>query len=198
MCGYTPLTTSAWPRWSVCNLGKGAHVVEKAGVSIDDLDEIASLPELEVVGTNGQLRADPPPRPTDAVSAQGALLNKQADRHYVWVNKTGDPTFNIGTYLAKGYKVERFDKNNPNQARPVIGWQEYEHGAPIEAVACVLMSCSLEHKQMIDAQAQADVDRTQKIIREGRVDPLSAEDRADFRHIRFERHGDDNRRSWGF
>jgi hypothetical protein len=162
------------------------------------MDDMASLPETEVVTSGGKRRVDPRPAPTDAVSAQGQLLNKQADKHYVWVNKTGDPTFNVGTYLAKGYKIERFHKDDPNQARPVIGWQEYEENAPIEAVACVLMSCPMEHKVMLDAQAQSEVDRVQQVIRKGRVDPLTDAERAQYRHIRFERHGDDNRPSWEF
>jgi hypothetical protein len=159
---------------------------------------MAELPFTEAVGTGGQRRVDPRPAPTDAVSAQGVLVGKNPDKHYVWVSKVGDPTFNVGTYRAKGYKVERFDKDNPNEARPVIGCEEY--GAPIEAVACVLMSCSLEQKRKLDAQAQLEVDRIQHTIRHGRVDPLSAADRAQYQHIRFERDLDrgDNRPNWEF
>lgn len=173
-------------------------MVAKAGVSVDELDEMANLPAREVITSGGQKRSDPQPAPTDAVSAQGKLVRGDPKKHYVWVSKTGDPTFNIGTYLALGYKIERFSKDDPEQARPAIGFQEYAEGDAIEAVACVLMSCSREHKAKLDLQGQAQVDRIEKVIRHGRVDPLTPADRAQYQHIHFERHGEDNRPNWEF
>lgn len=172
-------------------------MVAKAGVTAD-LDELASLPEKEVITTGGKRRVDPQPAPLDGVLSQGVIANKDKGKHYVWVNRANDPTFNIGSYLSLGYKLERFHKDDPDQARPTLGWQEYEDGALIESMGCVLVSCSKEHKAMLDARGQAHVDKIQQTIRRGSVDPLSANEQAMYKDINFERHGDDNRPSWEF
>jgi hypothetical protein len=177
-------------------LGQEQDVVAKAGVSAD-LDEMASLPEREVITSGGKTRVDPAPAPLDAVLSQGQLTNKDAKKHYVWVSKTGDPTFNLGTYMALGYKIEKYAKAEPDQTRPTLGWQEYEDGDPIEAMACTLVSCSMEHKRMLDARGQAQVDERQDKLRSrAHVQPLSTQERHDYRHIEFEPHGGDNRPSW--
>lgn len=170
-------------------------MVAKAGV-VDE--EMASLPQAGVVTSgSGKRRADPAPAPLDAVLSQGQLTNKRADKHYAWVSKVGDPTFNIGTYKALGYKIEYFHANEPDQTRPTWGAEEYADGDPIEAYACVLMSCPLELKLERERVQQERVTAMQKRI-QGRahIQPLSSQEQHDFRHINFEPHGGDNRPSW--
>ncbi len=170
-------------------------MVAKAGV-VDE--EMAALPQASVVTSgSGKRRADPAPAPLDAVLSQGQLENKRADKHYVWVDEAANPTFNIGTYMALGYKIERYNDGEPDATRPTLGWQEYKDGDPIKAMGCVLVSCPLEHKLKLDALGQARVDDVQRKVRSrAPIKPLSTQEQHDFQHINFEPHGGDNRPTW--
>jgi hypothetical protein len=175
--------------------GGEADVVRKAGV---DIDELAAVPTAEtVVSASGRRREDPAPRPTDAVTPQGRLVKKDPNKHYVWVSRSGDPTFGIGSYLASGYKFAEYSRD---EAQPMIGWQEFREGDRIESVGSVLMWCPKEHKEMLEREGQKRVDAIEATIKRRDIpaDNLTAEERAAFRHIRTESHGDDNRPMWEF
>jgi len=166
---------------------------------------MASLPEGEVItsesgGQAPKRRVDPPPRPLDGVLSQAALFNRDPNKHYVLVSKVADETHGIGTYLMTGYKIERADKSNPEQVRPAMSWQEFNDGDPIETASSILMSCPLEHKKMLDRMGQERVEAIERTIKRRDIPGLnmSPQEQADYRNIRFEPHGEDNRPQWQY
>lgn len=143
----------------------------------------------------GIKRADPPPRPVEQVANRGYLEQHDPTKHYVWVSEVNDPTINVGTYLAQGYRVAQYD---PSEARPTIGYNEYKQGDPIKAHGMVLMECPLEHKRALDKVGWDRADAIEDTIRNREVDPLSAEERRAFRGITSVRTEQDTRAKWQF
>ena len=163
------------------------------------------MPE-ETVATppkKGIRREDPPPRPVEQLANRGYLAGADAAKHYVWVSEVNDPTINVGYYKHLGYQVAQYD---PSEARPSLdyGSTEYRQGDPIKSMGMVLMEVSLERKSELDhkgADGQSGWDKAQRIentIRQGEVDPLSAQERREFRGITSVRTQQDDRKTWSF
>ncbi len=146
-------------------------------------------------GKKGIRREDPPPRPVEQVANRGYLDGGDPDKHYVWVSEVNDPTLNVGSYLAQGYKVCQFD---PNEAKPTVGYNEYKQGDPIKAMGMVLMEISRERKRELDEVGWKRADAIQETIRQRDVDPLSPAEQASFRGIKSVRDDRDDRRKWQF
>lgn len=143
----------------------------------------------------GIKRADPPPRPVEGLANRTNVEGKDPGKHYVWVSEVNDPSINIGTYKALGYKITQYD---PDEVQPSIGYAEYKQGDPIKSTGMVLMECSLERKAQIDQVGWDRADAIQETIRNREVDPLSAEEKRAFRGITSVRTEQDDRRKWEF
>lgn len=143
----------------------------------------------------GVRREDPPPRPVEQVANRGFLADSDPGKHFVWVSEVNDPTLNVGSYLAQGYKVSQFD---PDEAKPTVGYNEYKQGDPIKAMGMVLMEISLERKRALDAEGWKRADAIQETIRQRDIDPLSPSEQAGFRGIKSVRADSDDRRKWQF
>lgn len=143
----------------------------------------------------GIKREDPPPRPVEQTANRGFLEGAAADKHYVWVSESNDPSINVGYYKHLGYKVAQYD---PNEARPTIGWQEYQQGDPIKAMGMILMECPLERKQALDKEGWDRASQIEDTIRNRELEPLSAEERRQFRGITSVRTEQDDRKKWQF
>jgi hypothetical protein len=140
-------------------------------------------------------REDPPPRPVEQTANRGYLEGSDPDKHYCWVSEVNDPTINVGFYKAQGYKIAQFD---PSEAKPTIGYMEYQQGDAIKAMGMVLMECSKEHKAQLDAVGWNKATRIEDTIRNREVDPLSDEERRAFRGITSVRTAQDDRAKWQF
>lgn len=143
----------------------------------------------------GVRREDPPPRPVEQVANRGFLENSDGTKHFVWVSEVNDPTLNVGSYLAQGYKVAQFD---PDEAKPTVGYNEYKQGDPIKAMGMVLMEVPIERKREIDAVGWQQADRIQETIRQRDIDPMSPSEQAGFKGIKSVRADSDDRRKWQF
>lgn len=148
-----------------------------------------------VAKRKGIKREDPPPRPVEQTANRGFLEGHDPDKHYVWVSEINDPTINVGAYKAQGYRIAQYD---PSEARPTIGYQEYQQGDPIKAMGMVLMECSKEHKAELDRVGWERAKRVEETIRNREIDPLSDEERHQFRGITSVRTEQDDRRKWQF
>lgn len=146
-------------------------------------------------GKKGIKREDPPPRPVEQTANRGFLSEADPAKHYVFVSEVNDPTINVGSYLALGYKISQFD---PSEAKPSVGYQEYKQGDPIKAHGMVLMECSAERKAELDRVGWDKAARIEDTIRNREVDPLSDEERRAFRGITSVRTEQDDRRKWQF
>jgi hypothetical protein len=146
-------------------------------------------------------REDPPPRPVEQTANRGYLEGRDASKHYVWVSEVNDPTINVGYYKSQGYKIAQYD---PSEARPNLGWQEYQQGDPIKSMGMVLMEIPKERKDELDRvgpDGQGGWDkatRIEEVIRNREVDPLSDEEKRAFRGIKSVRTEQDDRRKWEF
>jgi TPP-dependent pyruvate/acetoin dehydrogenase alpha subunit len=156
---------------------------------------VAETEAAVVPGKRGTKREDPPARPVEQTANRGFLEGHSPDRHYVWVSEVNDPTINVGYYKSLGYKVAQYD---PDEARPTIGYQEYQQGDPIKSFGMVLMETSIERKAELDKVGWAAADRVQDAIRNREVDPLSEEERRSFRGITSTRTDQDDRKKWNF
>jgi hypothetical protein len=143
----------------------------------------------------GIKREDPPPRPVEGVANRGFLEGHDPGKHYVWVSEVNDPTINVGYYKHLGYKVAQYD---PDEARPTIGYQEFQQGDPIKSMGMTLMECSLERKLAIDKVGWDKASAIQETIRNRDIDPLSAQERQEFRGIKSVRTEQDDRTKWQF
>ena len=143
----------------------------------------------------GIKREDPPPRPVEQVANRGFLEGADPTKHYVWVSEVNDPTINVGYYKHLGYRIAQYD---PSEARPTIGYNEYQQGDPIKSLGMVLMEAPLEVKAQIDRVGWDKADRIQNTIRKGEVDPLSPHEKREFRGITSVRADQDDRRKWEF
>lgn len=143
----------------------------------------------------GVRREDPPPRPVEQVANRGFLADSDGTKHFVWVSEVNDPTLNVGSYLAQGYKVSQYD---PDEAKPTVGYNEYKQGDPIKAMGMVLMEIPVERKRALDEQGWKRADAIQETIRQRDIDPLSAQEQAGFRGIKSVRAEGDDRRKWQF
>lgn len=152
------------------------------------------MPEAETTPRRG-VRQDPPPRPVEQTANRGFLDKQRPDKHYVFVSEVNDPTINVGHYLSQGYKISQYDPDDP---KPTIGYQELKQGDPIKAHGMVLMEAPLELKAEIDKRGWDAADRIQETIRNREIDPLSPEERAQFRGITSTRTDQDDRRKWQF
>lgn len=161
------------------------------------------MPE-ETVATpprKGIRREDPPPRPVEQTANRGYLQGADPGKHYVWVSEVNDPTINVGYYKHLGYQVAQYD---PNEAKPTVGYQEYRQGDPIKSMGMVLMELPLERKGELDrvgADGQGGWDKAQRIqdtIRNREVDPLSEQEKREFRGITSVRTQQDDRKTWSF
>lgn len=146
-------------------------------------------------GKRGIRREDPPPRPVEQTANRGFLEGQDPTKHYVWVSEVNDPTFNIGYYKHLGYKVAQYD---PSEARPTIGYQEFQQGDPIKTMGMTLMEMPLERKLEMDRAGQAHLDKIEDTIRNREVDPLSQEEKTRFRGITSVRTEQDDRKKWQF
>jgi hypothetical protein len=155
------------------------------------------VPEQAEQQSKRMRREDPSPRPVEQLANRGELDNQDPSKHYVWVDeRNSDPTFNVSTYKALGYKVAQFDPQD--EAMPSIGWNDYKPGDQVRSMGMVLMECSKALKDQRDRKGWEDADRIQDTIRNREVDPLSPQERAAFRGITTARHGDDTRSKWQF
>lgn len=143
----------------------------------------------------GIKREDPPPRPVEQLANRGILEQQDPNKHYVWVSEVNDPTINVGYYKHLGYKVSQYD---PNETRPTLGYQEYQQGDPIKSMGMVLMECSAEQKAAHDKVGWDRADAIQRTIRHGEVDPLSEQEKREFRGITSVRTRQDDRKRWEF
>lgn len=142
-------------------------------------------------------REDPPPRPVEQTANRGVLVNQDPTKHYVWVNESSsDPTFNVATYRALGYRDSQYDPND--EAKPSIGADEYKPGDVIRSMGMRLMECPIEVKAARDREGWEKADRIQDTIRHRELDPLSPEERLAFRGITSTRSRDDDRQRWEF
>lgn len=140
-------------------------------------------------------REDPPPRPVEQTANRGYLEGHDPGKHYVWVSEVNDPTINVGYYKSRGYKIAQYD---PSEARPTIGYQEFNQGDPIKSMGMVLMECPVERKAQLDAEGWDKASRIEDTIRNREVDPLSDEERRAFRGITSVRTAQDDRGKWQF
>jgi hypothetical protein len=161
------------------------------------------VPE-ETVATpprKGIRREDPPPRPVEQTANRGYLQGADPGKHYVWVSEVNDPTINVGYYKHLGYQVAQYD---PNEAKPTVGYQEYRQGDPIKSMGMVLMELPLTRKSELDRvgpDGQGGWDKAQRIqdtIRNREVDPLSEQEKREFRGITSVRTQQDDRKTWSF
>lgn len=160
-------------------------------------DETAPAPQR----ARGIKREDPPPRPVEQTANRGYLQGADPTKHYVWVSEVNDPTINVGYYKHLGFKVSQYD---PSEARPTIGYQEYQQGEPIKSMGMVLMECSKERKAELDRVGPdgqggwEKADRIENTIRNRELDELSPAERQQFRGITSVRTEQDDRRKWNF
>lgn len=143
----------------------------------------------------GIKREDPPPRPVEQLANRGFLQGQDPNKHYVWVSEVNDPTINVGYYKHLGYKVAQYD---PSEAHPTLGYQEYQQGDPIKSMGMTLMECSLERKAELDKVGWDRADAIQQTIRHREVDPLSEDEKRQFRGITSVRTEQDDRVRWNF
>ena len=143
----------------------------------------------------GIKREDPPPRPVEGIANRGYLQGSDPGKHYVWVSEVNDPTINVGYYKHLGYKVAQYD---PDEARPTIGYQEFQQGDPIKSMGMVLMECPLDRKAALDQVGWDKASRIEDTIRNRDVDPLSPEEKQSFRGITSVRTDLDDRKRWQF
>lgn len=143
----------------------------------------------------GIRREDPPPRPVEQTANRGFLEGHDPSKHYVWVSEVNDPTINVSYYKARGYRISQYD---PSEARPTLGWNEYQQGDPIKSMGMVLMECPVEHRAALDREGWDKVARIEDTIRHREVDPLSPEEQRSFRGITSVRTEQDDRRKWQF
>lgn len=155
------------------------------------------MPEETVAASpkRGIKREDPPPRPVEQTANRGFLDGADPGKHYVWVSEVNDPTINVGYYKHLGYKVAQYD---PDEARPSIGYQEYKQGDPIKSMGMVLMEVAVERKLELDKAGWDKAQRIQDTIRNREVDPLSDQEKREFRGITSVRTDLDDRRKWQF
>lgn len=156
----------------------------------------------------GVKRNDPDPRPVEGALNRVGVIGQDPGKHYVWVSSVNDPTMNPGSYLNMGYRFTQFEKD---AEQPVLGYNpNLKQGDRIEGFGCVLMECSKEHKEMIDAKGAPGAglgrewaDKLQKTIRErDAIDQdektMSPNERARMRGITTKRWNDDDRATWSF
>lgn len=90
-------------------------------------------------------RNDPSPRPADGASDGTRLLNKDPNKHYVFVATS--PNYVIGEYEDRGYQVEVLEEGGVSLSRSRRGSKV---GEEIRYRDMVLMSCSKERKAELD------------------------------------------------
>lgn len=146
-------------------------------------------------GRRGIKREDPPPRPVEQVANRGFLEGQDPGKHYVWVSEVNDPTINVGYYKHLGFKIAQYD---PDEARPSLGYQEYKQGDPIKSMGMVLMECPIELKAKLDKVGWDKAQAIQDTITNREVDPLSEQEKREFRGITSVRTEQDDRRKWQF
>ncbi len=143
----------------------------------------------------GIKREDPPPRPVEGIANRGYLQGSDPGKHYVWVSEVNDPTINVGYYKHLGYRQSQYD---PDEAHPTIGYQEYQQGDAIKSMGMVLMECSLERKAALDKVGWDKASNIEDTIRHRDIDPLSAQEKHEFRGITSVRTTQDDRTKWQF
>jgi len=153
------------------------------------------VPEETVTSRKGIKRDDPPPRPVEQLANRGYLQGQDPTKHYVWVSEVNDPTINVGYYKHLGYKQSQYD---PSEAKPTIGYQEFKQGDPIKTMGMVLMECPIERKAELDKEGWDKASKIEDTIRNREVDPLSEQERREFRGITSVRTEQDDRRKWQF
>lgn len=154
-------------------------------------EETAAVPSRK----RGITREDPPPRPVEGIANRGYLEGQDPGKHYVWVSEVNDPTINVGYYKHLGYKQSQYDRD---EARPTIGYQEFQQGDAIKSMGMCLMEVSTERKLELDKVGWDKADRIQETIRNRDVDPLSDQEKREFRGITSVRTELDDRRKWQF
>jgi hypothetical protein len=145
--------------------------------------------------SKGIRREDPPPRPVEQTANRGFLEQHDATKHYVWVSEVNDPTINVAYYKSRGYRIAQYD---PSEARPTLGYNEFQQGDAIKSMGMVLMECPVEHRDALDREGWDKVSKIEDTIRHRELDPLSVEERRSFRGITSVRTDQDDRRKWQF
>jgi len=156
---------------------------------------VAEQTEKRETKGRGITRDDPPPRPVEQLANRGYLDQQDPTKHYVWVSEVNDPTVNVGYYKSRGYKVCQYD---PSEARPTLGYSEYQQGDPIKSFGMVLMECPRELKAAEDQKGWGQANQIEDTIRNREIDPLTNEERRAFRGITSVRTEQDDRRKWQF
>ena len=157
--------------------------------------------EVDGRAKRGIRRDDPPPRPVEQTANRGYLQGADPSKHYVWVSDANDPTINVGFYKSLGYKVAQYD---PDEARPTLGYSEFQQNDPIKSMGMTLMECSVERKRQLDERGWDGnggwklADRIQETIKNRDVDPQSEEEKRAFRGITSVRDRGDDRKKWQF
>lgn len=154
------------------------------------------MPEEQQTTAKRPRREDPPPRPVEQTANRGFLEGADPTKHYVWVSEVNDPTINVGYYKHLGYQISQYD---PAEARPTLGYQEYRQGDPIKSMGMVLMECSKERRESLDAVGWEKADRLEETIRKRDLEPLTDQERrGEFRGITSTRTAQDDRKRWEF
>jgi hypothetical protein len=122
----------------------------------------------------GIKREDPPPRPVEGIANRGFLEGGDPSKHYVWVSEVNA------------------------EAHPTIGYQEFQQGDAIKSMGMVLMECSLERKAALDKVGWDKASNIEDTIRHRELDPLSTQERHEFRGITSTRMPQDDRTKWQF
>lgn len=155
--------------------------------------------DIGSVPRKGIKRNDPEPRPVDGLLNRVAVEGKDPGKHYVWVSEVNNLSMNPGYYRSLGYQFSQYD---PDEAQPVLGYEEMKQGDRMRSNGMVLMECALEHKAKLDAEGQKKADRIEDTIKRRDVldseEPMTAIERAKMRGIVTRRYGGDDRENWGF
>lgn len=155
--------------------------------------------DIGSVPRKGIKRSDPEPRPVDGLLNRVAVEGQDPGKHYVWVSQVNNLSMNPGYYRSLGYQFSQYD---PDEAQPVLGYEEMKQGDRMQSNGMILMECTLEHKAMLDAEGQKKADRIEDTIKRRDVldseEPMTAIERAKMRGIVTRRYGGDDREHWGF
>lgn len=96
-------------------------------------------------------RSNPEPRWVDAAAPWSRLLNRDPNKHYVYVHKNSE-MMGIEYYEALGYTVTRRDPKDPNSIRPLMNKQSSDAPETIELRGHVLMEIPLEDWKRIQEE----------------------------------------------
>lgn len=105
-----------------------------------------------------KIRRDPAPATLSYDDDIGEVLNKDPNKHYVWVYKVGNQ---VGAYENRGYDIELTRPDGPKAA---IQRKNKPNDLPVEWNDCLLMSIDLAEHEAIVARGQRKVDQIERRI----------------------------------